>query len=436
MKISVAGAGYVGLVAAVCFAEKGHQVTCFDTNAEKINQIRAGHSPVFEEGLEELMQKNMREGRLYCTCDPSLAYGSAEVIFIGVGTPQLPDGSADLSYIAAAARQIAEHAQRDCLVVVKSTVPVGTNDRVERLIRAYKSHGVDIEVASNPEFLAQGSAVRDTLKAQRIVIGTQSRKAEETLRRVYQSFDIPIVSMSRRSAEMTKYACNNFLALKISYMNELANLCEVLGADIKEIERAMAFDDRIGARFLKAGIGYGGSCFPKDTKALDRLAKEQGCSLQTVDAAIRVNENQKTRLLKKAKEKLMTFCGVHAAVLGVAFKPGTDDLREAPAIDNIRQLLKEGASIKVYDPAAGSQFREFCKSEGDANGRLSLVSGWKEALLEADVCFIFTEWPEFQEIAPKMFAEYMRNPMVLDGRNIYDRRKMEEAGVEYEGIGS
>lgn len=436
MKITVAGAGYVGLVAGVCFAYKGHQVTCVDVNEDKIEMMKHGISPVYEEGLEELLKSAIHEGNIHFTSDFREAYKDAEVIFIGVGTPELPDGSADLSFIALAARQIAETVERDCLVVVKSTVPVGTNDKVEQLIHDYKIHNVSIEVASNPEFLAQGSAVHDTLCASRIVIGTESKRAEEILREVYRDFHIPIVAMRRRSAEMAKYACNDFLALKLSYMNELANLCECLGADIGEIEKAMSYDDRIGARFLKAGIGYGGSCFPKDTKALSALARNHGCCLRTVEAAVQVNEEQKVRLFHKAKSRLMTFRGMKAAVLGLAFKPGTDDLREAPSLANISLLLDEGAWLKTYDPAAGEAFRRLYPEGTNRNGRVSHMPGWREALEGADVCFIFTEWPQFLEIRPEDFKQLMRNPLVLDGRNMFDREKMRKCGVVYEGIGN
>ena len=268
-KIAVAGTGYVGLVAGVCFAEMGHQVICVDIDEKKIDMLKQGISPIYEEGLEELMQKNYSVGKIDYTTDFESAYKDADAIFLGVGTPEHPDGSADLSYIATVARQIAESVEKDCLVVVKSTVPVGTNDKVEQFIKDFLINDVKVEVASNPEFLAQGSAVHDTLHAARIIIGTDSKWAEELLTKIYEPFNIPVVSVSRRSAEMIKYASNDFLALKISYMNDLANLCELVGADIQDVAKGMSFDERIGAKFLNAGIGYGGSCFPKDTKELD-----------------------------------------------------------------------------------------------------------------------------------------------------------------------
>ena len=282
MKIVVAGTGYVGLVAGVCFAEVGHHVTCVDVDEKKVKLMESGVSPIYEEGLEKLMQRNNASGRLHYTVDYREAYKDADAIFIGVGTPEQPDGSANLSYIATVSRQIAESVEKDCLVVVKSTVPVGTNDKVEQFIKDFLTHDVKIEVASNPEFLAQGSAVHDTLYAARIIIGTESKEAEALLKKIYEPFGLPIVSVSRRSAEMIKYASNDFLALKISYMNDIANLCELVGANIEDVAKGMSYDTRIGANFLKAGIGYGGSCFPKDTKALKFLAEKAGYHLETV----------------------------------------------------------------------------------------------------------------------------------------------------------
>ena len=276
MKIVVAGTGYVGLVAGVCFAEKGHNVICVDTDDEKVKVMKSGKSPIYEKDLEELMKKNYKQGRLDYTTDYKTAYKDPDAIFIGVGTPEQEDGSANLTYIATVCKQIAENVEKDCLIVVKSTVPIGTNDKVEQFLKDFLVHDVKLEVASNPEFLAQGSAVKNTLEADRIIIGTNTKQAEETLKEIYKSFNLPIVSVSRRSAEMIKYASNDFLALKISYMNDIANLCELLGADIEEVAKGMSYDPRIGKNFLDAGIGYGGSCFPKDTKALRYIAKQHG----------------------------------------------------------------------------------------------------------------------------------------------------------------
>lgn len=431
-KLAIAGTGYVGLVSGVCFAEMGHQVTCVDIDENKVSLMKKGISPIYETGLESLMQKNYVEGRLDYTTDYVSAYKDADAIFIGVGTPEQLDGSADLSYVAAVARQIAETVEKDCLVVVKSTVPVGTNDKIEQLIRDFQVNDVRIEVASNPEFLAQGTAVRNTLQAARIVIGTESKWAEEILMGIYAPFNLPMVSVSRRSAEMIKYASNSFLALKISYINDIANLCELVGADIQDVARGMSYDDRIGSKFLNAGIGFGGSCFPKDTQALKYLARQNGYNLQTVYAAIEVNREQKTRLIQKAMKRLVTFNDLKVAVLGLSFKPGTDDLREAPSLDNVSLLLKQGAHIYAYDPVAAENFKQKYPEE---RYKIKYVKFAGEALKGANVCFIFTEWDEIKAVKPEDYKRLMKTPLVYDGRNIYGLDEMREAGVEYYSIG-
>lgn len=435
MKIAVAGTGYVGLVAGVCFAEVGHNVTCVDVDDKKVETMRQGISPIYEEGLEELMQKSHAKGTLHFTTDYREAYRDADAIFIGVGTPEMPDGSANLSYIAAVSRQIAETIENDCLVVVKSTVPVGTNDKVEQFIKDFLVHDVKVEVASNPEFLAQGTAVHDTLHAARIIIGTESGEAEDLLKKIYEPFGLPIVSVKRRSAEMIKYACNDFLALKISYMNDIANLCELVGADITDVAKGMSFDERIGARFLNAGIGFGGSCFPKDTKALKFLAREHGYQLRTVEACVEVNSAQKVRLYEKAKERMISFAGLKTAVLGLAFKAGTDDLREAPSIDNLKLLLAAGADVYAYDPKGAERAKRLFPEGKVEQGTMHYVSGVDEALQGADICFVFTEWGEIKAILPEQFKSKMHTPLVYDGRNLYDPKQMKEVGVEYYSIG-
>lgn len=430
MKIAVAGTGYVGLVAGVCFAEKGHNVICVDIDENKVQFMKQGKSPIYEEGLEELLAKNYNEGRLDFTTDYKFAYKDADAIFIGVGTPEQPDGSANLSYVATVSRQIAETVEKDCIVVVKSTVPIGTNDKVEQFIKDSLVHNVKIEVASNPEFLAQGRAVKDTLEAKRIVIGTESKHAEEVLKEIYKPFNLPIVSVNRRSAEMIKYASNDFLALKISYMNDIANLCELVGADIEDVAKGMSYDPRIGANFLNAGIGYGGSCFPKDTKALKYLAKQHGYRLKTVEAAVDVNTEQKTRLFQKASKRMITFTGLKVAILGLTFKPGTDDLREAPSLENVRLLLENGANnIYAYDPVGVENFKKKYPTE------INYVSTPEEALKDANICFVFTEWPEIKQIKPEQFKQLMKTPLVYDGRNLYNLDEMDDAGIEYYSIG-
>ena len=428
-KIAVAGTGYVGLVAGVCFAEKGHQVMCVDVDEEKVKVMKSGVSPIYEQDLEELMRKNYDAGRLDYTTDYKSAYKDADAIFIGVGTPEQPDGSANLSYIATVSRQIAESIEKDCLVVVKSTVPIGTNDKVEQFIKGFLVNDVKVEVASNPEFLAQGTAVRDTLQAKRIIIGTESKEAERMLMEIYEPFNLPIVSVSRRSAEMIKYASNDFLALKISYMNDIANLCELVGANIEDVAKGMSYDPRIGSNFLKAGIGYGGSCFPKDTKALKYLAKQHGYTLRTVEAAVDVNTEQKTKLFKKASDRLITFNNLKVAVLGLTFKPGTDDLREAPSLDNVKLLLEKGANIYAYDPVGEDNYKKKYPTE------INYVSSPEEALKDANVCFIFTEWNEIKNVKPEEYKKLMKTPLVYDGRNIYNINEMIKEGVEYYSIG-
>lgn len=434
-KIAVAGTGYVGLVAGVCFAEVGHDVTCVDVDEAKVKLMESGVSPIYEEGLEELMKKNNATGRLRYTTDYQEAYRQADAIFIGVGTPEMPDGSANLSYIATVCRQIAESVEKDCLVVVKSTVPIGTNDKVEQFIHDFLLRDVKVEVASNPEFLAQGTAVRDTLHAARIIIGTESKEAEALLKEIYEPFHLPIVSVKRRSAEMIKYACNDFLALKISYMNDIANLCELVGADIEDVAKGMSYDERIGSRFLNAGIGFGGSCFPKDTKALKYLAMQHGYKLKTVEACVDVNTKQKTRLFEKAKKRMITFDGLKVAVLGLTFKAGTDDLREAPSIDNITLLLEQGAQIYAYDPVGQERAMKHFPQGTIGRGQMIYVQNPEEALQDAAITFIFTEWEEIKALTPEDFKKQMRIPLVYDGRNLYDLKVMKEAGIEYYSIG-
>ena len=427
MKIAIAGTGYVGLVTGVCLAEHGHEVHCVDIDEGKIQMMQQGISPIYEEGLSELMKKN-RE-RLFFTSDFKSAYGSAEVIFIGVGTPEKKDGSANLAYVYEAARQIAWAADRDCVVVIKSTVPIGTNDKIEKLIHREQKASVKIAVVSNPEFLAQGTAVQDTLHASRIVIGAEDEFAKSVMLRVYQDFEAPKLVTNRKSAEMIKYASNDFLALKISYINEIANLCELVGADIEDVTAGMGYDSRIGNKFLKAGIGYGGSCFPKDTKALHWLANSYDYEMKTIKAAIEVNESQKLKMLKKARKYYEDFAGLKVAALGLTFKPGTDDLREAPSLVNLPVFMEEGANIQAWDPVGEKNYRKLYPTEICYCNRL------EDALEGAELCLIFTEWREIQEIRPEVFAKQMKKPIIIDGRNCYSPESFKNRGVVYESVG-
>lgn len=426
-KIAVAGTGYVGLVAGVCFAEKGQNVMCVDVDNNKIEEMKSGITPIYEQNLQELMQKNYKEGRIDYTINYKKAYKDVDFIFICVGTPERKDGSANLDHVFTVAKQIAESIEKDCIVVVKSTVPIGTNDEVEKFIKDNLKHDVNINVASNPEFLAQGTAVRDTLQADRIVIGTENKETEEKMLDLYSNFNLPIVSTNRRSAEMIKYASNDFLALKVSYMNDIANLCEVVGANIEDVAKGMSFDTRIGNKFLKAGCGYGGSCFPKDTKALHYLAQQGGYELKTVKAAIEVNKSQKLVLLKKARNKFKSFEDINVAVLGLTFKPETDDLREAPSLDNIQILLEEGAKIKAFDPKGVENYKKIYPTE------IEYANTPQEALKNADVCFIFTEWSEIKNLKPQEYKNLMKTPVVYDGRNIYNLEAVKN--IEYYSIG-
>ncbi len=427
MKIAIAGTGYVGLVTGVCMAYHHHHVTCVDVDTEKIGLMRQGIPPIFEPGLTELMAES--SDNLEFTSDYKEAYRDAEVIFIGVGTPEKKDGSANLSHVFEVVRQIAETVEHDCVIVVKSTVPIGTNDKVEKALRDNLVHPVKINVVSNPEFLAQGSAVHDTLHASRIVIGAEEKEAGEIIQRVYEKFDAPKLLTNRRSAEMIKYASNDFLALKISYINEIANLCEIVGADIEDVAKGMGYDGRIGSKFLNAGIGYGGSCFPKDTKALHWLGNYYDYEIKTVKAAIEANENQKLKIIKKAHKYYESFSGLTVAVLGLTFKPGTDDLREAPSLVSIPILLDDGAKVKVWDPAGSRNFQKIYPVE------IVYCDMIEEALKGADLCLIFTEWEEVKFLQADDFKMHMKKPVVIDGRNCYSLDTFENTGVLYDSIG-
>ncbi len=426
MKIAVAGTGYVGLVTGVVLAHIGHEVSCVDIDEKKVAIMRKGISPIYEEGLEELMQKNAE--RLTYTTDYKTAYKDAEVIFVGVGTPEKRDGSANLSYVKAVCEQIADSVERDCVVVVKSTVPIGTNDKIESMMNKLAPKNINIDIVSNPEFLSQGTAVRDTLNAARIVIGTETERARLVMERVYENLNQTVVYTNRRSAEMIKYASNDFLALKISYVNEIANLCEVLGADIDDVSRGMGLDARIGNKFLNAGIGYGGSCFPKDTKALHWVSNINERELKTVKAAIEVNDMQKLKLLKKARQYYESFDGLNVAVLGLTFKPNTDDLREAPSLVNVPALVDEGARVRAFDPVGVENFRKICTDD------ITYCDTIEETIKDADICFIFTEWDDVRNFDVAKY-NLMKTPIILDGRNCYRLEQFEGTGMIYNSIG-
>lgn len=430
MKIAIAGTGYVGLVTGVCLAEVGHEnVVCVDIDDKKIERMKLGECPIYEDGLEELMIKNYKLGRIDYTSDYKKAYEDVDVILIAVGTPERSDGSANLDYIKEVSKQIAQTVTKDTLVVIKSTVPIGTNEEIEAYINKNLKNDVRVELASNPEFLSQGSAVNDTLNASRIVIGVESDWARELLEEIYRPFNQPIIVTNRNSAEMIKYASNDFLALKISFMNDIANLCEIVGANVEDVALGMSYDDRIGSKFLKAGVGYGGSCFPKDTKALHWLSSHNGYELKTVKAAIEVNENQKLRLIRKASKLVENFKGMKVAVLGLTFKPDTDDIREAPSIPNIQYLIEREANVTVYDPV-GTQNTK--KIFGDS---IFYANSIDEAIMDAEICFVMTEWKEIVNYDISKYKKNMKRPLVFDGRNCYKIDDMKKLGIEYYSIG-
>ena len=440
MKVAVAGTGYVGLVTGVALAHIGHNVTCVDVDREKVEKMKKGISPIYEQDLEELMSKNGE--RLEYTLDYKMAYKDADVIIIGVGTPEREDGSANLDYVYSVCEQIAESLEQDCVVVLKSTVPIGTNDEIEKKLNEDVREGIKVYVASNPEFLAQGTAVHDTLYASRIVVGTEDDFAANVMQKMYEPltkepYNVPYLHTSRRSAEMIKYASNDFLALKISYINEIANLCKKLGANIEEVTKGMGYDSRIGNKFLKAGIGYGGSCFPKDTKALHWLGQIEGVELETIQACISVNKKQKLVLFNELLHDFNEGIeGKDIAVLGLTFKPGTDDLRDAPSIDNISMLLDYGVNVKAYDPISIENFRKkisFKLSDDGVKGKIAFFDNIDDTIKDADAVMIMTEWPEIVNYDIKKYKKLMKTPRVYDGRNCY---KLEDTkDIIYSSIG-
>ncbi|RSD27232.1 UDP-glucose dehydrogenase family protein [Mesobacillus subterraneus] len=429
MEITVVGTGYVGLVTGVCFADIGYNVTCFDIDENKISTLSEGKCPIYEPGLEEMLQKNLAEGRLRFSADSKSGCSFADYIFIAVGTPENEDGSANLEYLEAAVADIAANLSRDAVLVIKSTVPVGTNEMIQKKLHASIPEGITVKVVSNPEFLREGSGILDTFHADRIVIGADDREAGRAVATLYEPFGRPVLLTDIRSAELIKYASNAFLATKISFINEVANLCEHTGANIEDVARGMGMDERIGSQFLKAGIGYGGSCFPKDTKALEKLTEYYQYDFKILRSVIEVNSRQKQQLFHKAKEMFGSLKGKRVSVLGLAFKPHTDDIREAPALELIAQLLEEQADISVYDPAALNNVRAVYGS------RLYYADHLDAAVKGADVVFIMTEWPEITQYDLKNFKLFMREPVVFDGRNCYELDKAKHEGICYVSVG-
>ena len=436
MKIAIVGTGYVGLVTGTCFAEMGTEVFCVDVNTEKIENLKKGIIPIYEPGLEDMVHRNQQAGRLHFTTDLTECLGEVEVLFSAVGTPPDEDGSADLKYVLEVARTVGRNMKKHILVVTKSTVPVGTAKKVRRAIQEeLDKRGVEIEfdVASNPEFLKEGAAISDFMSPDRVVVGVESERAEELMTRLYRPFllnNFRVIFMDVPSAEMTKYAANAMLATRISFMSDIANLCEIIGADVNMVRKGIGSDNRIGNRFLYAGIGYGGSCFPKDVKALINTAKQNNYPMRILQAVEEVNDEQKSLLFHKLEKHFNgDLKGKRIAIWGLAFKPETDDMREAPSLVLIEKLLAAGCEVYAYDPVAVEESK---RRIGDA---IHYAKDIYDAVVDADALMLVTEWKEFRMPSWSAIKKLMATPLVLDGRNIYDIKEMEENGFVYHCIG-
>lgn len=429
MNITVAGTGYVGLVTGVCLAEMGHYVTCIDIQSQKIKMLQSGISPIYEPGLEPLLIKNQSNSQLNFTTDPQIAYAQAEIIFITVGTPEKEDGTADLQYIENVCLSIAKHIENDVIICTKSTVPVGTNEKIKQIINRNKLPYIHIDVISNPEFLREGSAVFDFYHGDRIVIGADNPEAVKVMEQLYIPIGIPIIKTDIKSAEMIKYASNAFLATKISFINEIAALCEKVGANIDEVSYGIGQDKRIGPHFLQAGIGYGGSCFPKDTKALAKLAGNVQHSFELLNAVIEVNNRQQLLPVHKAKELFGSLLGIKVTILGLAFKPKTDDIREAASIQIINGLLNEGAIVTAYDPIAISNAKKVFANQ------ICYTEDIREALMDSELVIIATEWDQIKSFPLHLYELYMKNAVIIDGRNCLPLHEMTDHSIHYVSIG-
>ena len=435
MKIVIVGTGYVGLVTGTCFSEVGIDVTCVDIDKKKIDNLNKGIIPIWEPGLEDMVKRNFAAGRLHFSTDLAEVLDDAEVVFSAVGTPPDEDGSADLQYVLDVARTVGKNMKHHTLVVTKSTVPVGTAKKVRDAIQGEldkRGEKIEFDVASNPEFLKEGDAVNDFMKPDRIVVGVESEKAREIMARLYKPFTMnghPVIFMDVPSAEMTKYAANSLLATKISFMNDIANLCEILGADVNMVRKGIGSDSRIGNKFIYPGIGYGGSCFPKDVKALIKTADQNGYNMRILKAVEEVNESQKSVLFQKALKYFGDLNGKTFAMWGLSFKPKTDDMREAPALVLIDKLIEAGAKVQAYDPVAMDESR---RRIGD---KISYSEDPYGALIDADALMLVTEWSEFKFPNLKVVKKLLKNPVIFDGRNVYEKDFMEENGFEYFGIG-
>lgn len=436
MKIAIVGTGYVGLVSGACFAEMGLDITCVDTDRKKIEALEAGRIPIYEPGLEELVRRNVAGGRLHFTTDLAGCLDDMEVVFSAVGTPMGEDGEADLSQVLEVARTFGRHIRRYTLLVTKSTVPVGTSERIRAVVAGeLAARGADIpfDVASNPEFLKEGAAVKDFMSPDRVIVGVESERARKLMARLYRPFllnNFRVMFMDVASAEMTKYAANAMLATRISFINEIANLCDLTGADVDMVRKGIGADIRIGNKFLYPGCGYGGSCFPKDVKALARTAREHGYEMQVIEAVERVNERQKSVVFDKLRQELGDLRGRRIAVWGLSFKPETDDIREAPALEVVRRLLDAGAEVRAYDPVAMPECRRRRPELG-----IVYATTMYEAAEGADALMLMTEWKQFRMPDWSRLHAAMHGALVVDGRNIFDREELAAAGFRYRGIG-
>ncbi len=431
MKVSVIGVGYVGIITAVSLAELGHNVMGMDDNREKIEYYKKGKSPIYEEGLEEALRKNIENKRLSFTSNIEEAIDHGDVIFICVGTPSKPDGRADLSYVERVAREIAKNAKDYKLIVEKSTVPVKTSQQIKKTINLYNKHGVELDVASNPEFLREGTALYDFFNADRIVIGVNSKKAENILRELYKGIDSPFVVTDPNTAEIIKHASNSFLAMKISYINMVADLCEETGADIEKVAEGMGLDKRIGKHFLKAGIGYGGSCFPKDVRAFSQIGKENGLDFSLLENVDKINRARIHRFISKLRKAHWVFKDKVFTLWGLAFKPGTDDIREAPALKVMEILLNEGAKLRVYDPKA----MDNVKRKFPENNAIYYAKDPYDAAKGAEAILLITEWQEFKDIDFERVKELVLTNVLIDGRNLYKPELLKEKGFIYYPVG-
>ncbi len=428
-KICVIGVGYVGLVTGTSFADLGHRVVCLDIAQDKIEKLKRGDMPIFEPGLEELVARNIAAGRLSFTTSYEEAVPDSDFIFIAVGTPSGVDGEADLQYVRMAAESIAKVLNKYSIIINKSTVPVGTGDSVAEILQEHgKKSGVDFDVVSNPEFLREGSAVYDFQQPDRVVLGSTNPEAAEKVAQLYLPLRCTIMTTDLRTAEMIKYASNAFLATRISFINEIAAICEKLGADVKEVAAGMGMDKRIGRAFLDAGIGFGGSCFPKDVKAITWMAEINGCHPQLLRAVMDINRDQRRQVLQKLRELLGTIHGKTIGIWGLAFKPNTDDIREAPAFDIIRLLQLEGAHVRAYDPVAMTNSERLVKNVAFCQDAYSVADG-------ADALVLITEWNEFKQLDLTRVAASMKEKIFVDGRNIYEPERMEQFGFRYRGVG-